>query len=324
MANKNLKELYPSDWVEHKFNTLFKFEGGMPISRAKLSDEGVCYLHYGDIHKSNDNHIDVEENFDAIPKLKMSLDEIKDKYILNDGDIVFADASEDYEAIGKSVVVVNKSNIPFVSGLHTIVARDKTTGLLDNGYKRYFLSDWNIRKQIMILATGISVLGISKENIKDVEVVLPPLKEQNKIATILSVWDKAIELKEKLIEQKKQQKKGLMQKLLTGEVRLPGFEGEWTKIKLGNVIEESKERTTVNNQYPVLTSSRQGIFLQDEYFSKQVASLDNTGYKIVRKGEFTYRSMSDDGYFVFNRLDNYEVGIVSPAYVVFRTKEINS
>ncbi|MEC5270250.1 restriction endonuclease subunit S, partial [Heyndrickxia coagulans] len=51
---------------------------------------------------------------------------------------------------------------------------------------------------------------------------LPPIGEQQKIALILSTWDKAIELKEKLIEQKKKQKKGLMQKLLTGEVRLPG------------------------------------------------------------------------------------------------------
>lgn len=316
MANKNLKELYPSDWVEHKFNTLFKFEGGMPISRAKLSDEGVCYLHYGDIHKSNDNHIDVEENFDAIPKLKMSLDEIKDKYILNDGDIVFADASEDYEAIGKSVVVVNKSNIPFVSGLHTIVARDKTTGLLDNGYKRYFLSDWNIRKQIMILATGISVLGISKENIKDVEVVLPPLKEQNKIATILSVWDKAIDLKEKLIEQKKEQKKGLMQKLLTGEVRLPGFEGEWKNVILGKLIKEVNEKSTENNQFQVLSVTKNGIVAQSEHFNKQIASENNIGYKIIRKNNLVFSTMN----LWMGSLDvltNYEIGIVSPAYKVF-------
>src|SRR5690625_2128186 len=60
-------------------------------------------------------------------------------------------------------------------------------------------------------------------------------KEQQKIASILSTWDKAIELKEKLIEQKKQQKKGLMQKLLTGEVRLPGFESEWKEVNLGEI-----------------------------------------------------------------------------------------
>ncbi|NMA85550.1 MAG: restriction endonuclease subunit S, partial [Epulopiscium sp.] len=64
---------------------------------------------------------------------------------------------------------------------------------------------------------------------------IPPFNEQYKIALILSTWDKAIELKEKLIEQKKEQKKGLMQKLLTGEVRLPGFKEEWKIVRLGEI-----------------------------------------------------------------------------------------
>jgi len=115
----------------------------------------------------------------------------------------------------------------------------------------------------------------------------------------------------------------LMQRLLTGEVRLPGFDGEWEQVRLGTVIEECTEKTTVNNQYPVLTSSRKGIFLQEEYFSKQVASENNIGYKVVRKGDFTYRTMSDDGNFVFNQLEEYEVGIVSPAYAVFKATNIN-
>ncbi|MBA1160320.1 restriction endonuclease subunit S [Bacillus licheniformis] len=64
---------------------------------------------------------------------------------------------------------------------------------------------------------------------------IPTVSEQQKIASILSTWDKAIELKEKLIEQKKEQKKGLMQKLLTGEVRLPGFTDQWKEVKLGEI-----------------------------------------------------------------------------------------
>mgnify|MGYP001425788089 CR=1 FL=1 len=64
---------------------------------------------------------------------------------------------------------------------------------------------------------------------------IPTLKEQDKIISVLSTWDKAIKLKEKLIEQKKKQKKGLMQKLLTGEVRLPGFEGEWKVVQIGDL-----------------------------------------------------------------------------------------
>ena len=62
-----------------------------------------------------------------------------------------------------------------------------------------------------------------------------------------------------------------MQKLLTGKVRLPSFIGEWIEVKLGKVIREINDKTTENNQYQVLTSSRQGIFLQEEYFNKSVA-----------------------------------------------------
>lgn len=98
---------------------------------------------------------------------------------------------------------------------------------------------------------------------------------------------------------------------------------EWRKVRLGDCIREINERTTVNNQYEVLTSSKNGIFSQEEYFDKQVASKDNIGYKIIKKGQFTYRSMSDSGSFTINRLENKEIGIVSPAYPVFEAVDIN-
>lgn len=93
------------------------------------------------------------------------------------------------------------------------------------------------------------------------------------------------------------------------------------KVKLEELVEEVSERTTVNNQHPVLTSSRSGIYLQEEYFKKQVASKDNTGYRIIRKGEFTYRAMSDTGEFYPNKLECTDIGIVSPAYPVFKIKD---
>lgn len=99
---------------------------------------------------------------------------------------------------------------------------------------------------------------------------------------------------------------------------------EWKKVKLGNCIEEINDKTTKNNQYEVLTSSKSGIYSQEEYFDKQVASKDNTGYKIIKKGQFTYRSMSDNGTFTINRLENKEIGIVSPAYPVFKANDINA
>lgn len=81
-------------------------------------------------------------------------------------------------------------------------------------------------------ATGVPSLSAS--TIQSIKIEIPTYLEQKKIASILSTWDKAIELKEKLIEQKKKQKKGLMQKLLTGEVRLPGFEGKWRSLRILN------------------------------------------------------------------------------------------
>lgn len=93
------------------------------------------------------------------------------------------------------------------------------------------------------------------------------------------------------------------------------------KIKLGTLLSEINEKTTENNQFEVLTSSQNGIVSQSDYFNKQVASTDTKGYKIVRKGQFTYRSMSDTGKFYINMLNDKDIGIVSPAYPVF---ELNS
>ena len=105
-------------------------------------------------------------------------------------------------------------------------------------------------------------------------------------------------------------------------IRFKGFSDTWEQRKLGDNIIEYTETTTKNNQYPPLTSSRKGIFLQTEYFAgNQIASDDNTGYNIVPYGYFTYRHMSDDEIFHFNINDIVENGIVSTLYPVFTTDE---
>ena len=93
------------------------------------------------------------------------------------------------------------------------------------------------------------------------------------------------------------------------------------KVKLGSFLSEVNEKTTKNNQYPVLTSSKSGLYLKSNYFNKQVASKDNTGYKIIKRNQFTYRAMSDTGKFFPNMLDCADVEIVSPAYPVFEISD---
>ncbi len=93
--------------------------------------------------------------------------------------------------------------------------------------------------------------------------------------------------------------------------------------KLEQLLKEVCIKTTKNNQYPVLTSSKSGIFLQEDYFTKTVASRDNTGYKVIKRGQFTYRAMSDTGDFFINCLECTDIGIVSPAYPVFEIANEN-
>ena len=94
---------------------------------------------------------------------------------------------------------------------------------------------------------------------------------------------------------------------------------------MGDYLIQYTEITTQNNQYPVLTSSRKGLFFQTDYYDgNQIASKDNTGYNIVPYGYFTYRHMSDDEIFHFNINYIVDKGIVSTLYPVFTTKNLNS
>jgi len=109
-------------------------------------------------------------------------------------------------------------------------------------------------------------------------------------------------------------------------VRFQGFSDAWEQRKVGDVIEDYIEKTVVQNQHPVLTSSQQqGIVLQEDYFAdRQVTTNDNIGYYVLPKGYFTYRSRSDTDVFVFNRNNLINKGIISYYYPVFRPKDADS
>ena len=94
-------------------------------------------------------------------------------------------------------------------------------------------------------------------------------------------------------------------------------------IVLGDIIREIVEKTTINNQYPVLTSSQSGLVSQGEYFNKQIASQDNTGYKIIRKGQFAYSSMQTgrDECIRIALYDKEDPCLISPAYSVLQLKD---
>lgn len=210
---------FSGEWAVKRLGELFKFSGGYSASRDQLSSNGFCYLHYGDIHGAAKTTIDTQADYHDIPKLDVSLKRVSPESLLADGDVVFVDASEDDAGTSKHVVVVNKGGLPFIAGLHTIVAKAKTTELVHE-YLRYCFKTEAIRQQFLFYAVGTKVSGISKFNIVKLSLLVPSVPEQTAIATILSDMDTELAALVDRRDKTRTLKQGMMQELLTGRIRL--------------------------------------------------------------------------------------------------------
>ena len=131
------------------------------------------------------------------------------------------------------------SDKPFVLGQDTVLVKPKGS---DPRFLFYNLQSTDTQKTIFKLAGGSTFSRINLGDIRKLKAIYPPFAEQQKIAKILSTWDKAISTTERLIENSIQQKKALMQQLLTGKKRLldesgKRFEGEWKVVKLQSVLD---------------------------------------------------------------------------------------
>jgi type I restriction enzyme S subunit len=210
---------FSGEWEVKRLGDLFTFSGGYSASRDQLSTEGYCYLHYGDIHKSSKMFIDVYTEHQDIPKLDIPLKRVSSGSLLDDGDVVFVDASEDDEGTSKHVVIINKDQTPYISGLHTIVAKGKTDEL-SHEYRRYCFQTPAIRQQFLFYSVGTKVSGINKTNILKLTLPVPSLPEQTAIATVLSDMDAEIAALVARRDKTHALKQGMMQELLTGRIRL--------------------------------------------------------------------------------------------------------
>ena len=210
---------FRGEWEVKPLGDLFNFSGGFTASRDQLSTEGYCYLHYGDIHTSNKTFVNIRSEYQNIPKLDILLKKVPAVSLLDDGDVVFVDASEDDDGTSKHVVIVNPDKMPFISGLHTIVAKSRTNEL-DHLYRRYCFQTPAVKAQFRFFAVGTKVSGISKTNIAKITLPVPSVPEQTAIAAILSDMDAEIAALEEKLAKARRLKQGMMQELLTGRIRL--------------------------------------------------------------------------------------------------------
>lgn len=192
----------------------------------------------------------------------------------------------------------------------------------------FFVSQLEMKENTIltsIVKTGTTVQSVNMPDFEKLIISIPSIQEQKKIGKTFKNLGNLITLHQRKLNNVKNLKAGLLQKMFPKddedfpEIRFPGFTDAWEQRKLGDFVEEYIEKTTIQNQYPVLTSSQQrGIVLQEEYFAnRQVTTDNNVGYFVLPKGYFTYRSRSDNNVFVFNRNDLIDKGIISYFYPVF-------
>ncbi len=251
----------PVEWEVDSIDNIFDFLRTKSLSRAQLNYEAgeVNYVHYGDIHSTFKFPI-VDANITKLPLVNEDVELNGDLQYLKEGDLIIADASEDLDGVGKCIEIIGIDNKKVIGGLHTIVLRDKLNKT-SIGIKPYLLHSPLVIKSLKRIATGASVLGISKSNLNKLNLPLPPLPEQQKIASILSTADQKIEVIDQQITETQELKKGLMQRLLTKGIGHTKFKdsalGEipesWEVVKLGEVsksfvgIASSATHAYVNN-----------------------------------------------------------------------------
>lgn len=227
------------------------------------------------------------------------------------GDVVFGRN----QSIGVSSIVTDSR--PFALGQDTVLIQPRA---VDPGFLDQWLRSNQFSLSIMRLQGGSTFARINLKDLRSLPVAVPPNGEARQIAEVLSTWDRAIETVEALIANVRAQKMALMQSLLTGKHRLPGFSEAWRWVRFSKVFERVRQKNAVGNTNVLTISAQHGLISQVEYFNKRVASEDVRGYTLLRHGDFAYNKSYSDGYPMgaFKPLERYDSGIVSSLYICFR------
>lgn len=291
--------IVPQEWENKKLKNIGKFSKGKGLPGMEMKDTGVPCIGYGDIYTKYNFKFDKAQNY-------VSQEVANDSLKCKKNSLFFTCSGETAMEIGKCVCYTGDEDI-YVGGDIAVLIIAKDVIPLFVGYQQNILSSI---KQKARYGQGHSVVHIYSDSLGKLGVVYPKdTAEQQRIADILSKWDEAVSLQEKLIEKLELQKKALMQKLLTPK------EG-WEPVPLKNILKEISIKTKINNQYDVISSTKQGLFLQIQYFDKQVASEDNVGYKVLKLHQIV---ISPQNLWLgnLNYNDKYDIGIVSPSYKIF-------
>ncbi|WP_299600285.1 restriction endonuclease subunit S [uncultured Aquimarina sp.] len=301
---------FDGDWGETTFDSHYSFKPTNSLSRDKLNYEAgtVKNIHYGDIHTEFDLLFDV--TIEKVPFINddVNIDNIDDENYVQKGDLVIADASEDYADIGKAIEVINTNNERLLAGLHTFLARREDDEVAE-GFFAFLLNTYKARYEIMRIAQGTKVLGLSKNRLGEIPLYIPEPAEQQKIANFLKAIDKRIKLLKAKKDALEDYKTSIMQKLFSQEIRFKQDDGsdfpEWQEKTLSEVLDYRQptpylvNSTEYDDKYetPVLTAGKtfilgytdetEGIF--EEELPTIIFDDFTTAYKYV---DFRFKAKS--------------------------------
>ena len=306
--------IIPEDWEVKRLGEIGDFSKGNGVPKDKIikDEHGHPCLTYGDLYTKYDF---------VIKDIKSFIDDdvASESKEIHIGDICFAGSGETPEDIGKCAAYIEERTA-YAGGDIIILSPNKD---INGIWLSYVLNSDIGGKQRYKFAQGFSIVHIYPDNLKRIQIPTPTLKEQQRIVSVLSLWDTAIAKQTALIEKLTLRKRGLMQQLLTGKKRLKGFCGEWKLIKLGNIAERITRKNEEDNKNVVTISAQRGFVVQTDFFNKSVASeiLDN--YYLVHKDEFCYNKSYSNGYPMgaVKRLKSFDKAVVTTLYICFRLKE---
>jgi type I restriction enzyme S subunit len=270
----------PIRWDAHKLGDIITHQKGYAFNSSDFQDSGTKVVRISDTTASS-------INLDSCPCVSHELAKQFERFALKEGDVVITTVGSRPHLIVSSVgktIRIDAAAEGCLLNQNAVILRPRSTTVLDPQFLYLSLIYRPFRSHIEKLVRGnANQVSITLEDIFAYAVPLPPLAEQKKIVAILSSWDRAVELTEKLIEVKRKLKKGLMHQLLTGKRRFLGVEGEWKNTPLGQMgrclsggTPDTKNSSYWNGEIQWCTPSEITI-LNSKYISSTRRTLSNEG-----------------------------------------------
>ena len=288
---------FTDEWEQHLTTDYFEFKNGLNPDMKRFGT-GVKFISVMDI--LNNRYISYDK---IISYVEPNGDDLID-FGVNYGDILFQRSSETLEDVGRANVYLDKRTAIFGG----FVIRGKKIGDYDPLFFRYLLTCPTVRKRIIVKGAGAQHFNIGQDGLSKVHLFVPSGKEQKRISELLDLIDERIETQSKLIEDLKQLKSALVERLYCQHN---------PNCRIGDLV----VRNRGDNVYSVLSvNNRLGFIEQSEQFEdRSVASDDTSNYKVVSRDDFAYNPARINVGSIA-RLTSFESGIVSPMYICFRTK----